>query len=41
MGRVIDVIFYSEMLVVFYLFIVDPILYDAPVSIFLKASDKL
>ena len=27
MGRVIDVIFYSEMLVVFYLFIIDPLIY--------------
>ena len=27
MGRVIDVIFYSEMMVVFYLFVIDPLIY--------------
>ena len=27
MGRVVDVIFYSEMLVIFYMFIIDPIIH--------------
>jgi hypothetical protein len=27
MGRVVDIIFYSEMIVIFYLFVIDPVVH--------------